>query len=76
MSKLTDGWINHLRNSSRQDRAPNARRGKCPLCEADVACDLELFRKHVQANVTNHGSLENDGAIEEAFRKISLGRPL
>lgn len=68
-SKLQDGWVKFLRNSSRQDRAGSVR---CPLCNGDVAPELVTFKEHVRADSSSHGVLKNDTDIEEAFRKITL----
>jgi hypothetical protein len=76
--KLEQGWINHLRNSSRLDKEKDkaavsrSRTVRCPECAADVVADLDKFRQHVRTDATKHGSLEDDSAIEHAFRKLAL----
>jgi hypothetical protein len=75
MSRLDEGWINHLRNASRQGHDKAAAAGqtvKCPLCESDVAADLLEFRNHVAGDVAKHASLASDTDIEDAFRKITI----
>lgn len=75
MSRLQEGWITHLRNTSRQDKGKATTGGRtvrCPLCDTDVVADLDEFKNHVVADVSKHESLESETAIEDAFRKITL----
>ena len=79
MSQLQQGWITHLRNASRRsdkgkDKATE-RTVRCPLCDSDVADDLDKFRTHVADDASKHGTLASDADIEDAFRKIQLNHP-
>lgn len=85
MSKLTDGYINWLRISSRQDnKPPPTAQGAatpdqhqqfvtCRLCEASVVQELSAFRQHYAAE-HGEGSLSSK-AIEDEFRELSIKPP-
>lgn len=71
--QLNDGWINHLRNVSRQDKDGKAstRQGyvTCRECKADVPRDLPTFTEHY---ATEHGSSLSGEAIEAELQQLSL----
>lgn len=73
MAKLNDGWINYMRNASRQDKDSKAS-GKqgvvtCRECKAEVPRDLLKFTEHY-ANEHN-GSLSGE-ALEAELQSLSL----
>jgi hypothetical protein len=78
MSQLTDGWITHLRNTSRQDSKAASRQGStnesivtCQRCKAEVPHDIAKFRQHVLENAVDHGS-----PTEEELKKEFDGMTL
>ncbi|GAB0134797.1 epichloenin A synthetase [Epichloe bromicola] len=70
MEKFTKGWVQHLRNTARQETP--SRGYHCPLCEAKVQPNLDAFKTHVRADALNHPTMVEDSSIEEAFKKILL----
>ncbi|KAL7812597.1 hypothetical protein V8C44DRAFT_63843 [Trichoderma aethiopicum] len=61
---ITKGFINYLRNNSRQL--------SCPICQKDVKPPtLDGFKRHVQDSAAKHPTEEK--AILEAFQNMQIG---
>lgn len=69
---LTADWNKYLRKEALLERS---RTSKCPYCNGRVPLNLEKFRAHVQAESSTHGGLDDDSAIQEAFRNMTLKSP-
>ncbi|KAG5979017.1 hypothetical protein E4U55_005655 [Claviceps digitariae] len=75
MDKLTKGWVQHLRNTSRQvtpSQVSSPRNARCPLCDTGFEPNLDAFKAHVVSNSSKHPTLTGDSEIEEAFQNIIL----
>ncbi|KAF4124398.1 hypothetical protein GMORB2_5064 [Geosmithia morbida] len=49
---------------------------QCGFCNRPVTYDIDTFTAHVQADLPNHGTLEDETAIAEAFARVSLRSPV
>lgn len=70
MDRFTKGWVQHLRNTARQETPSRAY--QCPLCDAQVQPNIDAFRAHVRADALKHPSLAKDADVEQAFKKCTL----
>ncbi|KAG6040408.1 hypothetical protein E4U41_000652 [Claviceps citrina] len=68
MEKFTKGWVQHLRNTSRQVTPP--RNIPCPLCGAQIEPNVDAFKAHVRSNSSRHPTLTGDADMEAAFRNM------
>lgn len=74
MSNFTKGWVEYLRNNSRQEApAKDANTVySCNVCDAEVPHELDAYRAHVRRYMASHASLDDDAAIDEAFRNLKF----
>lgn len=74
MTDTKRGWVNHLRNNSRDEVSD--RSFACPVCAADVVPNIDAFRQHIRSDGQKHAALVGDADIEQAFKKMTLSPKL